>query len=200
MTAGEVAAILFPLFMILVILRVPVAVALGLACIPVFLLEDRLTPLLLMNEMFKSYNSFLLMAVPFFLLAANIMNAAGITDRLMRRESVRDSRLPGVVALASMALVGLAMAKLLEAGRLGTLASTGAALAAVGFLVAMLFAYASLERRPDQRRVIAPLYSADLVGGSAGSIVATLLLIPVTGLVSAVILTLALVVFALLLT
>ena len=81
MSAMEVAAILFPLFIILVILRVPVAIALGLACIPVFLIEDRLTPFLLMNEMYKSYNSFLLLAVPFFLLAANIMNAAGITER-----------------------------------------------------------------------------------------------------------------------
>ena len=70
MIAWQVASILFPLFIVLVILRVPVAVALGLACIPVFLIEDRLTPMLLMNEMFKSYNSFLLLAVPFFLLAA----------------------------------------------------------------------------------------------------------------------------------
>ena len=67
MTAWEVAAILFPLFIILVIARVPVAIALGLSCIPVFLLEERLTPFLLMNEMFKSYNAFLLLAVPFFL-------------------------------------------------------------------------------------------------------------------------------------
>ena len=55
MTPLEVSAILFPLFIILVIFRVPVAIALGLACIPVFLLEERLTPFLLMNEMFKVF-------------------------------------------------------------------------------------------------------------------------------------------------
>ena len=59
----------------------PVAFALGLAVVPVFFIEDRLTPVLLMREMFKSYNAFILLAVPFFLLAANLMNAAGITDR-----------------------------------------------------------------------------------------------------------------------
>ena len=75
MTAWEVSLILFPLFITLIVLRVPVAFALGLACVPVFLLEDRLTPFLLMNEMFKSYNAFVLLAVPFFLLAANIMNS-----------------------------------------------------------------------------------------------------------------------------
>lgn len=73
-------------------------------------------------------------------------------------------------------------------------------LGAAAFLVAALVACASLERRPEQRAVIAPLYSVDLLGSRAGSIVATLLLIPVTGLVSAVTLTLVLVVLVLLLT
>ena len=95
MTPVEVAGIMFPLFIILVILRVPVAIALGLACVPVFLIEDRLTPFLLMNEMFKSYNSFLLLAVPFFLLAANIMNAAGITDRLISLSRAMVGHFPG---------------------------------------------------------------------------------------------------------
>ena len=80
---------------ILVVLRVPVAFALGLACVPVFMLEDRLTPFLLMNEMFKSYNAFVLLAVPFFLLAANLMNAAGITDRLVRLSRALVGHLPG---------------------------------------------------------------------------------------------------------
>ena len=65
------------------IVRVPVAFALGLACVPVFFIDDRLTPFLLLNEMLKSYNSFLLLAIPFFMLAANLMNPAGITEKLI---------------------------------------------------------------------------------------------------------------------
>ena len=83
MTPGEVSAILFATFGILVVLRIPVSFALGLACIPVFFIDERLTPILLLNEMFKSYNAFVLLAVPFFLLAANLMNGAGITERLV---------------------------------------------------------------------------------------------------------------------
>lgn len=83
MSPAEVAAILFGTFGVLVILRVPVAFALGLACLPIFALEPRLTPILMMGEMTKAYNSFILLAVPFFLLSANIMNSAGITDRLV---------------------------------------------------------------------------------------------------------------------
>ena len=83
MSPGEVAVILFGTFGLLVLLRVPVAVALGLACLPIMALEPRLNPILMMGEMTKAYNSFILLAVPFFLLSANIMNSAGITDRLI---------------------------------------------------------------------------------------------------------------------
>ena len=54
MGPGEVALILFAVFIALIIVRVPVAFALGLACIPVFFIDDRLTPFLLLNEMLKS--------------------------------------------------------------------------------------------------------------------------------------------------
>jgi tripartite ATP-independent transporter DctM subunit len=125
MSAWQVASILFPLFMLLVILRVPVAVALGLACIPVFFIEDRLTPMLLMNEMFKSYNSFLLLAVPFFLLAANIMNAAGITDRLIRLSQAMVGHLPGglghVNVVVSMLFAGISGSSTADAAGIGSL-------------------------------------------------------------------------------
>ena len=125
MTAWEAALILFPLFMVLVVLRVPVAIALGLACIPVFLLEGRFTPLLLMNEMFKSYNSFILLAVPFFLLAANIMNAAGITDRLIRLSRAMVGHLPGglghVNVVVSMLFAGISGSSTADAAGIGSL-------------------------------------------------------------------------------
>ena len=70
MDPGEAALILFSAFGVLIALRVPVSFALGLACVPMMVLDDRLTPILLINEMWKSYNSFILLAVPFFLLAA----------------------------------------------------------------------------------------------------------------------------------
>ena len=71
--------ILFGVFFGLMFLRVPIAFALGLACLPILLIEPRLDPLVLFNETFKSYNNFILLAVPFFLLTANLMNAGGIS-------------------------------------------------------------------------------------------------------------------------
>ncbi len=125
MSAWEVSSILFPVFIGLVILRVPVAFSLGLACIPVFLLEDRLTPFLLMNEMYKSYNSFVLLAVPFFLLAANLMNAAGITDRLIHLSRVLVGHFPGglghINVLVSMLFAGISGSSTADAAGIGSL-------------------------------------------------------------------------------
>jgi hypothetical protein len=56
----------------------------GLACLPSLIFEPRLSPMVLFNETFKAYNSFILLAVPFFLLTANLMGVGGITDRLVK--------------------------------------------------------------------------------------------------------------------
>src|SRR5262245_12670860 len=84
LSPGTASLIMFGVFFGLLVLRVPVAFALGLACLPVFVLEHRLSPQNLIQETFNAYNSFILLAVPFFLLTANLMNVGGITDRLVR--------------------------------------------------------------------------------------------------------------------
>ena len=123
MSPSLVALILFGTFGVLVILRVPVAFALGLACVPVFFIDDRLTPILLLNEMLKSYNSFLLLAVPFFLLAANLMNAAGVTEKLMNLARTMVGHLPGglghVNVVVSMLFAGISGSSTADAAGVG---------------------------------------------------------------------------------
>jgi len=102
-----------------------VAFALGLACVPVFMLDPRLTPFLLMNEMFKSYNAFVLLAVPFFLMAANIMNSAGITERLVRLSQALVGHLPGglghINVVVSMLFAGISGSSTADAAGIGSL-------------------------------------------------------------------------------
>jgi tripartite ATP-independent transporter DctM subunit len=123
MGALEVALILFGLFGVLLALRVPVAFALGLACIPVFFIDERLTPFLLLNEMLKSYNSFILLAVPFFLLAANLMNGAGITEKLIHLARTMVGHLPGglghVNVVVSMLFAGISGSSTADAAGVG---------------------------------------------------------------------------------
>src|SRR5215204_6646684 len=101
---GTASIIMFGVFFALLVLRVPVAFALGLACLPVFLIEDRLTPQNLVQETFNAYNSFILLAVPFFLLTANLMNVGGITDRLVRLSRDLVGHLPGGLAQINVVL------------------------------------------------------------------------------------------------
>jgi tripartite ATP-independent transporter DctM subunit len=98
------SVIMFGVFFLLLVLRVPVAFALGLACLPVFLIEDRLTPQNLVQETFNAYNSFILLAVPFFLLTANLMNVGGITTRLVRLSRDLVGHFPGGLAQVNVVL------------------------------------------------------------------------------------------------
>jgi tripartite ATP-independent transporter DctM subunit len=104
LTPGMAALALFGAFFVLLVARVPVAFALGLACLPILLLEPRLSPMMLFNETFKAYNSFILLAVPFFLLTANLMNVGGITDRLVRLSRALVGHFPGGLAQINVVL------------------------------------------------------------------------------------------------
>src|SRR5262249_18166134 len=88
----------------LFLLRVPVAFALGLACLPILVIEPRLSPLALFNETFKAYNSFILLAVPFYLLTAHLMNIGGVTDRLVRLSRSMVGHFPGALAQINVLL------------------------------------------------------------------------------------------------
>ena len=103
-TPGMASLVLFGTFFLLLIVRVPVAFALGLACLPPLLFEDRLSPMVLFNEGFKAYNSFILLAVPFFLLTANLMNIGGVTDRLVRLSRTMVGNMPGALAQINVVL------------------------------------------------------------------------------------------------
>ena len=101
---GTAALILFGVFFSLLFLRVPVAVALGLACLPLLLLEPNLSAMTIVQETFNAYNSFILLAVPFFLLTANLMNTGGITDRLVRLSRALVGHFPGGLAQINVVL------------------------------------------------------------------------------------------------
>jgi spermidine synthase len=115
---------------------------------------------------------------------AGLAAGAVALERVMTGRAARGqgARLPGAVALGLLALLGGACAVLLRSGAIGGLPGASLLLGGCGFLVAAVFAYASLEGTPDQRAIVGPLYAADLAGGCAGSLVAGLVAIPMLGL------------------
>ena len=104
LSAGQAAMVLFGGFIGLLIVRVPVAFALGLACVPILLIEPRLSLMMLAQETFNAYNSFILLAVPFFLLTANLMSIGGITDRLVTLSRSMVGHWPGSLAQINVVL------------------------------------------------------------------------------------------------
>src|SRR3954470_11823591 len=98
LSAGQAAMVLFGVFIGLLIIRVPVAFALGLACLPILVIEPRLSMMSLAQETFNAYNSFILLSVPFFLLTANLMTIGGITDRLVTLSRTMVGHWPGSLA------------------------------------------------------------------------------------------------------
>lgn len=74
--------LLFVVMTILFVISAPIAVALGLSSLVILLVED--VPLAIITQRtFSGLNSFSLMAVPFFILAGNVMQGGGIAKRLM---------------------------------------------------------------------------------------------------------------------
>ena len=122
-STGVACLILLTGFIGLVIARVPVAFALGIATIPLVALDLRLTPFLIMDRMLNSYTSFILLAVPFFLLAANLMNSGKVTDRLIRLATVMTGWLPGglghVNVMVSMLFAGISGSSTADAAGCG---------------------------------------------------------------------------------
>ena len=58
----------------------------------------------LAQETFNAYNSFILLAVPFFLLTANLMSIGGITDRLVALSRSMVGHWPGSLAQINVVL------------------------------------------------------------------------------------------------
>src|SRR3712207_344112 len=104
LSSGQAALVLFGIFFGLMLLRVPVAFALALACLPILIIEPRLSAMTLVQETFNAYNSFILLAVPFFLLTANLMNVGGITERLMKLSRSMVGHFPGGLAQINVVL------------------------------------------------------------------------------------------------
>lgn len=71
------------IFVVLLLTSAPIAVAMGLTAVSYFLVFTTLPLTQLADNLFNGLNKFPLMAVPFFVLAANIMSQGGISARIV---------------------------------------------------------------------------------------------------------------------
>ncbi|WP_080843917.1 TRAP transporter large permease [Cytobacillus gottheilii] len=96
-----VIATLIIVFLILLVIGVPVALAMGLTSIVVaFQLDISLS--VLAQRMVAGINSFPLLAIPFFILAGEIMNTGGISQRLIKLSDVIVGRFRGGLGMVNV--------------------------------------------------------------------------------------------------
>ncbi|HZW68348.1 MAG TPA: TRAP transporter large permease subunit, partial [Pseudogracilibacillus sp.] len=67
--------LLFSILIVLFLIGVPIAVSLGMASSTIFLLEGNVSVVALIQRMYNSVGSFPLLAIPFFILAGNLMES-----------------------------------------------------------------------------------------------------------------------------
>jgi tripartite ATP-independent transporter DctM subunit len=116
------------LLLVLFILGVPVGVSIGLTCMAVLWAENGFSdiPLTLFPlKMMHGINSFSILAVPFFILAANVMNSGSVTRRIFDFANALVGHLRGglghVNVLASMIFAGMSGTAVADAAGLGAL-------------------------------------------------------------------------------
>lgn len=116
--------VIFAALILLILLGVPVAVAMGLTAVIVFLVMGQADILTMVAQrMYASTTSFTLLAIPFFILAGNIMNTGGITERIFRFARALVGHIWGglgqVNVIASMIFSGMSGAAVADAAGLG---------------------------------------------------------------------------------
>ena len=97
-----VSILLFTFLIILFVINVPIAVALGLSAALVFIITGDVPLLVVIQDMYNAVDSFPLMAVPFFILAGKLMETGGISERLIAFASTMVGRMRGGLGLVSI--------------------------------------------------------------------------------------------------
>jgi C4-dicarboxylate transporter DctM subunit len=116
---------LFVIMLILFAINVPIAWSMAIAA-TVFMAFGSHVPLQgMVQRMIGGIDTFPLLAVPFFILAGNLMNTGGITDRLVRLARTMVGHITGglahVVVVSNMIMAGMSGSGVADAAGSGTI-------------------------------------------------------------------------------
>jgi TRAP-type C4-dicarboxylate transport system permease large subunit len=112
-------------FLILMLLGVPVAVSMAVASVAYLLIYNVAPDLIAAQRMIAGVESFPLLAVPFFILAGNLMNIAGVTGRIYTFALALVGWMKGGLAqvniIGSVIFSGMSGTALADAAGIGTI-------------------------------------------------------------------------------
>jgi TRAP-type C4-dicarboxylate transport system permease large subunit len=120
-----VNSLLFGGFLAALMTGLPIAMAMALAALLYIWISGTIPPLTVIHRMVGGVDSFPLLAVPFFILAGNLMNSAGITNRIYNFALALVGWLKGglghVNVVGSMIFAGMSGTAIADAAGLGTI-------------------------------------------------------------------------------
>jgi len=120
-----VTAVLLAGFVALMLLGLPVALAMVVASLAYVMISGTIPDFVVIHRMYGGIDSFPLLAVPFFILAGNLMNSAGITNRIYNFALALVGWLRGglghVNIVGSMIFAGMSGTAIADAAGLGTI-------------------------------------------------------------------------------
>ncbi|WP_417330888.1 TRAP transporter large permease [Halomonas cupida] len=123
--AGYYLSLLFVLLFTLLLVGVPIAISLAGSCLVYVTLTGRVPDVVVVHRMINGIDSFPLLAIPFFILAGNLMNNGGITTRIFDFAKALMGWMRGglghVNVGASIVFSGMSGAAVADAGGLGTI-------------------------------------------------------------------------------
>lgn len=116
--------ILFVSFVILLLIGAPIAYSMGFSSLLALILSGSTFPLeVVVQRTFSMLNSYSLLAIPFFILAGDLMSAGGISKRLIKFATAAVGHLPGNVAqvsiLSGMIFAGVSGSSVADAAAIG---------------------------------------------------------------------------------
>ena len=116
---------LIPIFFILILVRVPIGLSLIGASFLTVLIDGRFPLIIVVERMTSGIGTFILLAIPFFVLAGQLMNTGGITKRIFAFANSSVGFITGGLAhanvIASMIFSGMSGSAVADAGGLGTI-------------------------------------------------------------------------------
>lgn len=111
------------IFLALMGLGAPIGVALGLGSIGAIMIFGKYPVLVVIHKTVATLDSYVLLAIPFFLLAGQLMNTGGITTRLLRFASSLVGHIHGGLGhanvVANMIMAGMSGSAVADAAGLG---------------------------------------------------------------------------------
>ena len=102
--ALQVALVMVTILVVLLVIGAPIGVAIGMssAVSMICMIPADVSFATSAQRIFAGSNSFSLIAIPFFILAGNIMNNGGIATRLVNCAKVISGRMPGALAQSNV--------------------------------------------------------------------------------------------------